>query len=266
MSEVIEMENANALVLKLEAQQIDVRLREAGAKHNRRSMEIGWYGRLLKVKNLWPFLGYTTEVDDSGNEIQVPYTEKSYRIAIRIGRSTWYKMVALAESFKDLTAEQFMEMQIENAEALSECNEEVRYNPEMVKKAATLSEKDFAHELLVDQAHREKRPVEEMPDTLKIFLTHGQKKAVMQGLREWQEEHGMQNEGEAIEMLLAEYRGRISLVKYLSESITMLRKTINYCDSPDRWADVRRELQSLVTEMQEVLVRTVGDEEASVAA
>lgn len=263
MSEMIEMENANAVVLKLEAQQIDARLREAGAKHNRRSMEIGWYGRILKVKNLWPYLGYTTETDDAGNEVQILYTEKSYRIAIRIGRSTWYRMVALAESFKDLPAEQFFGMQIENAEALAECAEEIRYNPEMVQKAATQSEKDFAHSLLLDQAHRTKRPLEEMPDTLKIFLTHGQKKAIQNGLREWQEEHGIQNEGEAIEMLLAEYRGRISLVKYLSESITMLRKTINYCDLPEHISDVRRELMSLVAEMQEVLVRTVGDQDVA---
>jgi hypothetical protein len=179
---------------------------------NKTTMAIGWDGYFIKRHEGWRALGYENE--------------KHYRRVKGIGRSTWYKMVGIAERLAHLTMDDFLLMTIENAEQLSVQPSVVKRDPELIRKAQTKTAQEFADELVLDQAARENKPVGEVYVTMKWRIKQAQREVIERGLEDWQHEHGIDDEGYALELMIAEYRERPTLVGFMAESIPRLSRQV----------------------------------------
>ena len=190
----------------------DRRITGNGGRFNRISMEIGWDGHFIKKHNGWRALGYEDE--------------KHYRRVKGIGRSTWYKMTGIAERLSHLTMEEFLAMTVENAEQLSVQPGAAKRDPELILKAQTTTAQEFADELVMAQATRENKPLGEVYVTIKWRLKQAQREVIERGLEDWQHEHGIDDPGYALELLVAEYRERPTLVGFMTESIPRLSREV----------------------------------------
>ena len=233
----------------------DAELREAVLESDRcirrtwinvrkQSMEIGWEAAFLERHNAWQFLGFKHQ--------------HAYRIAVGIGRSNWYRLMAIAQKFPELSKEQFLAMSIENAERLGLEPKEVRYDPELLLKAATRQARDFKDELTTLGAHREGRPLHEHWVTMEWRLREEQRAAIERGLGEWQQEHGIDDEGYALELLIAEYRERPTLVGFINESIYRLKREVEEAEDLGR---LRGSCLLLARDMGEILKVCCGEQD-----
>lgn len=182
------------------------------------SMRVGWYGRIVKMKNRFEQMGYVDE--------------KDYRLRKGVGRSTWYRMLRIAEDFQRLTPEAFLRMTAENAEHLARLSEDERYtggmkvNDQFVKwidLAALLNEEQFQKAILEAQAAAAAVPVAEMPVTLKMRVFEGQRPVILATIDEFQKDHGMKTPGEALEAICVEMRGRKTFTQFMQEALPRLR-------------------------------------------
>jgi hypothetical protein len=230
---------ANLEAMRERALRSDRCIREAWTKLSKRSMEIGWEGSFLKQHSLWPLLGYASE--------------KDYRAAAGIGRSTWYTMINLAECFERLDKEQFLSMTIENAKHLATLAGDARYNPDLLRKAATMSERDFEHAVVMDTARRENRPVGDVRVTMKWRLSQAQRAVIERGLEDWQNEHNIDDPARAMELLVVEYTNRATLVGFISESIPRLTRAVTSANSADEMVSLRALFATHIQEMGEIL-------------
>ncbi len=192
--------------------QSDSRISENWTSMNKISMGIGWDGYFIKKNEGWRALGYENE--------------KHYRRMKGIARSTWYKMVGIAERLSHLTMDEFLAMTIENAEQLSVQPGTVKRDPELLRKAQTRTAQEFADDLVMHQAERENKPVGEVYVTMKWRIKQAQREVIERGLEDWQHEHGIDDEGYALELMIAEYRERPTLVGFMTESIPRLSRQV----------------------------------------
>ena len=226
------------------AKECDEHVRRAWRSVKKHSMEIGWYGRILKAENLFQELGYADEV--------------AYWQAAGVGHSTWYKMIRIAEAFAHLTLDEFLALSIENADQLSTLNEAARHDEKLLAQAAKQTAIQFEETLAEHTAEVQHRPVAELSVTWKLHMKRGQRTVIEQRLRQWQQEHGIADEAYALEMLIAEYTERLTLVGYMTETIQRLERSTAGTSSKDA-AALRTEIRTLVTEMQEALRLVVGE-------
>ncbi len=211
----------------------------------KRSMLLGWQGSFIKRKNGWQRLGYEDE--------------KDFRSRKGIGRSTWYKMVGLAERFPGLTKEQFMSMTIENAEQLSVAPLEARQNPDLLQAAATMTAREFEGELVRDTAIREDKPVSEVFVTMKWRIKQAQREVIERGLDDWQHEHGIDDPGYALELMIAEFRERPTLVGFISESIPRLSREVMAAQGVEQLEELRKLFAAHIQDMGEILRMCCGE-------
>ena len=233
----------NALLQQL--QESDRRITENNGRFNKVSMEIGWDGYFIKRHDGWQLLGYEDE--------------KHYRQSKGIGRSTWYKMIGIAERLAHLTREDFLAMTVENAEQLSVQPTEVKQNPELIAKAQTETAEGFADQLVLDTAQRENKPVDDVYVTMKWRIRQGQRKAIESGLEEWQRMHGIDDPGYALELMIAEFRERSTLVGFIAEAIPRLAQAVTTAQTAEELEDLRKLLAAHIQEMGELLKFCCGE-------
>ncbi len=231
--------------LEARVKESDCCIRQAWHRASKQSMEIGWEGAFLRTTNAWQILGYASE--------------KSYRASTGIGRSTWYKMVGLAERFQHLTKEQFIAMSIENAEQLAVAPMETRQDVAIVEKAATMTARDFEGELVLETAKQENKPLGEVYVTMKWRVKEAQREVIERGLKDWQEEHGIDDEGYAIELMIAEFHDRPTLVGFLTESIQRLTQAVTHAESFEELKNLQELLAVHIRDMGEILTICCGD-------
>jgi hypothetical protein len=179
---------------------------------NKMTMAIGWDGYFIKRHDGWRLLGYEDE--------------KHFRKVKGIKRSTWYKMVGIAERLQHLNLEEFLSMSIENAEQLSVQPLEAKRDRELLLKAQSATAEEFRDELVMATARRESKPLGEVYVTMKWRIRQAQREVIERGLEDWQQEHGIDDPGYALELMIAEYRERLTLVGFMTESIPRLTRQV----------------------------------------
>jgi hypothetical protein len=224
-------------------------IRQAWGKVSKRSMEIGWEGAFLRLTNAWQLLGFDSE--------------RTYRAATEIGRSTWYKMVGLAEHFPHLSKEQFMAMSIENAEQLATASVEVRENAALVTAAATQTAREFEGILMLETSEREKKPLGEVYVTMKWRVKEAQRAVIERGIEDWRYEHGIDDPGYALELMIAEFHERLTLVGFISESIPRLTRAVTQAETIDDLKGLRQLFAEHIQEMGELLKICCGEAEST---
>jgi len=239
-------------------QEADRQLTEAVTSLQKSSMKVGWYGRIVKLSNGFEALGYADE--------------KAYRAAKGVGRSTWYRMVRIAEDFRDLDRDQFLRMTAENAEHLARLPLEDRYTGgTMVKDqivrwidlAATMNEEQFQKALLEAQAAAADVPVAEMPVTFKMRVFEGQRPVIIATIDAFQKEHSMKTPGEALEAICVEVQGRKSFASFMQDALPRLRGAMRLTQDvePESAISALRDvLEQHIMDMAYTLEQTVGQE------
>ena len=223
----------------------DRRITENGSRFNKASMEIGWDGFFIKQHQGWRLLGYEDE--------------HRYRQAKGIGRSTWYKMVGIAERLSHLTRENFLAMTVENAEQLSEQPMSMKETPELILKAQTESSEKFADSLVAHEAARSNTPAKDVPVIMKFHVRQSQRKVIERGLQEWEHAHGIDDPGYALELMIAEFRERLTFVGFISESIVRLSRAVTAAHTPEELEDLRQLFAAHLKEMGELLKICSGE-------
>lgn len=224
------------------ARRREQRIEVAWNGKNRSSMVMGWVGLEMERENDFGVLGYEDQ--------------HAYRKAKGYGRSTWYKMLGIAREFAQLAEEQFLSMKVDNAYELSMVKEEAhRYDPVLIAAAATDGLEDFCDRMADREAARTNIPMTERKLPMKFHLTRHQREAVMNGLQRWMQDHQIKSEGYALEMLVAEYTERLTLVGYYKESMGRMQRAASHCAE----GPVREELMSMASEMQEALDLVIGE-------
>jgi len=223
----------------------DQTITESWVALNKRSMLIGWEGYFIKHNNGWERLGYPDE--------------KSYRASKGIGRSTWYTMVGLAERLQMLSKEQFLSMSIENAEQLSVVPSMVRENPALIDAAAAMTAKQFENELVQYKALAENKPKGEVLVTMKWHLKQAQREVIERGLDDWQHEHGIDDPGYALELMIAEYHDKPTLVGFMAESIPRLTRAVTEAHNVEELEALRTLFAAHIHEMGEILKVCCGE-------
>lgn len=205
-------------------------IRKAGATESTCSMRIGWNAHYLKTNSLFGMLGFKTEEET--------------RIAAGIGRSTWYDVCRLAESFQGVDEEVFVSMKLSNAKALAEFPESKRLSQEWIRDAGRDSMEKFAEKC--DVALNGKATAsdgKERGTVLKMPMPQSSRTVIEDGLKEYAERVGVEegNLGKAMELLVAEKTGQTSLVEAIVNTAQRLKSA--------------KELQNSELSAEEVLVK-----------
>jgi hypothetical protein len=79
---------------------------------------------------------------------------------------------------------------------------------------------------------------------------------IERGLEDWQHEHGIDDEGYALELMIAEYRERPTLVGFMTESIARLPKQVSEANGID---ELRVAFKTHLREMEEILHICCGE-------
>lgn len=229
-----------------EARVCDAKISEA--EHNRKkySMIIGWYGHRLKARNLFGELGYESE--------------DAYVGSRELARSTWYRMVRLGMEFSQLALDEFLTMTVENAEALADVQPEHRYNQELLEAAATQKNAVFLRTLAEFGAVLAGRPPSDARSPMSFHLTKSQTIAIRSGLKEWMTAHQITDEGEALEMLVAEYSDRDTLIGTYHDTIDLLRQAA-FAGDYVTVADAQDQMLVLAGKMQKEMSKVVQNRE-----
>jgi hypothetical protein len=227
----------------------DRAITESWVALNKRSMLIGWEGYFIKRYNGWERLGYPDE--------------KSYRASKGIGRSTWYMMVDLAERLQMLSKEQFLSMSIENAEELAKAPSTMRADPALLNAAATMQAREFQSEVGKYVSLAENTPPKDRNTSVKWSVRQSQREFIESGLEEWQHEHGIDDPGYALELMIAEYHDKPTLVGFMAESIPRLTRAVTEAHSVEELEALRTLFAAHIQEMGEILKVCCGEGSAS---
>ena len=238
--------NAEDRDLLEKLREAELRISDNRGRLNKASMEIGWDGYFIKRNNGWRLLGYEDE--------------KQFRRSKGVGRSTWYKMVGIAERLQHLTRDEFLSMTIENAEQLSVQPGEAKRDPELILKAQSNTAEEFADALVGAAAQREQKPVGEVYVTIKWRIRQAQREAIERGLEDWQQEHGLDDPGYALELMIAEYHDRPTLVGFITESIPRLARAVSEAQSASDLEQLRELFAQHIQEMAEILKICCGED------
>lgn len=237
---------------KLEAQALDKKIDTAAVSHNKRSMEIGWYGCEAKRKNIFGILGFGSEED--------------YRIAKMIGRSTWYDMIGLAEKFESIKMSLFLTMKAVNAKLLAKLPKDTRLDEKLIEKAATLTAKKF-EKYLLDKGYTQKdepepdgtdiTKVKEIPVTFKMQMFQRRMDFIMQGIQTFQARHQITDPSQALELMVGEYSDGASYASFFTDSLPKLTSILkeDSGSAEDYGAKMKRALEDHIVAISEVLSR-----------
>lgn len=179
---------------------------EAG--RNRRNMGLGWWGYRLKAANKWQQNGFADEA--------------AYRDAVGVSNNVWSRYIRIASAFEDLELARFVLMTAENAEQLGSLPVEYRYAHSWLENAVKLKAEDFKREVLKVKADVAGVEVQDMRVKWSIQLFEKQRAAIKWGIATFQMDHGVQDEGTALEWLVMEYANRQTFVHFIQDQLPLL--------------------------------------------
>lgn len=213
------------------AVELDSKVREIGGLMRVSTMEVGWYARIMKEKNLFAVLGYS---------------EDAYREEIGIPESTWYRQIQIAQGFKRLDKARYMQMTSSKAYMLLDLPETERIKDYWVDRAANphISRSDLAAEIQTklcagtirkDVTSREER------EWLRIRMYAEAKHRVEEILENFCRDQGLGDDrGRALELLVvdADQLGA-AVVKVVSTRLPELKATVELLKNASRPAEER---------------------------
>ena len=232
--------------MRVAAIESDRCITEASTKLSKMSMEIGWEGAFLKKFSLWPVLGCINELE--------------YRVKKGVSRSTWYETVGAAYTLRypsyrqtGITKDQFLAMSLENAKQLAAVEEEVRYSPALLEKAATLTNPQFKHAIALDGAMRENRTLKDSYSNIQWRVSESQRQVIERALNDWQHEHHLDDPARALELLMVEYSNRPTFVGFIQEAIVRLTPTVTEAKTVEELKRLQVTFADHIREMGEIL-------------
>lgn len=218
MSNVIEMSPTIGLdeQQRQEVLECGKRIRTEKIALRKSSMSIGRDGAFIENladRGSWQVLGCKNQHE--------------YRIAEGIGRSNWYRVVAVAKKFLDVDRDVYMAMSMENAERLSVEPDDVRLDQGNLQAAASMTAEEFDDHLTTTTAHNEGKPKQEKWVQIHIHLREEQRKVIQEALQNWKGQHGIQDDAYAWELLCIEYADRPTLAGFILDSIPRLTGAVH---------------------------------------
>lgn len=190
------------------------KLEKACSTHATRSMEIGYSARIMEDENLYSLVGFKDKKDC----IQ----------ALKIGRSTYYRVWRIASGYPNLDEETFINMTAENAELLLRIDDESQRQSEFwITAASSDTETEFEKKVLEYLSEKTDTPVQEQRVPFKMGMLEGQRTVINDGIEAFQREHGLDNPARALELMVVETTGRKTLVGYLVDSLPKLRTALD---------------------------------------
>lgn len=194
-----------------EAKKNDARMDSLKETARTSSLEMGWIGYEMKEKNQFPLLGFNTESE---------YFKKK-----KIGRSSWFRYTGLAKSFAKLAKQEFLKLIAENADHLAKLDVKLRYRKDLIKAAQTLAEEEFEKLLVKHRSKDEGVEEDDVIVTLKMRLTEGQRKVILETFNWFADQHDIpkDNEAKILELLCVELRHRQPIVTAIMRSVPALR-------------------------------------------
>lgn len=187
-------------------------IKQASVLQSRNSLRIGYHAFALKEKNLWGMLGHRDE--------------QEAREAAGVGESTWFATMRIAEAFKGVPEELFVNMKLSNAKALSDLPESKRQDREWLKAAADDSLKDFQAKVDLEMNGKTKESEGREPiQSFKTTLPASAKKKVEEGLKHFAESAGLDpaNTGKALEVMVAEHTGGAGLIGAITTAVAKIK-------------------------------------------
>jgi hypothetical protein len=173
----------------------------------------------LKRSTLFRILGYANE--------------KEAQEASGVKQATWYNVMRIAEAFPNVDEKLFIAMKLTNAEAAMDLPESKRFTEYWLRRAATDSIDDF--QVAVDKeldGHAKASTGRERVVSISIKAPASRKKFVDAGLKEYAKEVGCEgDESKALEIMVAENRGSVSLVGTISRAIEKIAAIKKYGNS-----------------------------------
>jgi hypothetical protein len=217
MNDTVMIEYANAPISAEKvamAQKSDFIIRESDVALNKRSMQIGWHGAFLKSNNLFKYVGYEDE--------------DAYKDSLKVGKSTWHRVIRLANGFPNLDEDSFLKMTADNADLLIEfIPEEERDSDYWINLASTETAKELKNIIIKKLGLQDNLPDKEVFVPFKMGMLEGQKEIIEQGIKDFQAQHGIESPAKALELMVVENSGKKTLVGFLIDSLTKLRSAID---------------------------------------
>lgn len=192
---------------------------------SKNSMQLGLELAAIFDEQGWLDLGYASPAE--------------YCASMGLGRSTAYKMVRIANQFDGIDPEKLFAMSVENAALLAECDQQMRYNDNLLRKAGELSVTDF-QKLLSQQNETTQKLVNKAPH-LPVRLPRPTECAI----EVWRQEHGIANRQTALALIVSEVSERGTLTGFLLEWTKRLGAAKD--------ADLRNLVHTFVNETREML-------------
>ena len=192
---VLEMQESKEIArLKARGEKLFNAIVKNGNLESTSSMRIGWNAFRLKAENLLGVLGFEDE--------------KAAIEASGVCEATWYANIKIAGAFPDITEDVFCKLKQANAKVAMDLPLSKRQDSYWLRLAETESMKKFAD--MVDEELTGKArdsDSKERPAKLTLEMPAGRKVAVEKGLREYGKTIGVEDTGQALELLLAESNG-----------------------------------------------------------
>src|SRR5580658_6769259 len=205
MPDVIEQEIQNLDTVKARAQASYKCILQCVAKEGKVSMERGWECASIERDNAWEHIGFRHQHD--------------CRVKLGVSYSNWYRTMAVAQNFFKLTKAEFLTMKLSNAELLGQQEEEIRYLQENIDKAGEESIEIFKTRFTpLPTDHKDK------PTKFEVPMTADKRDAIEAGIKAFMNEHNLDTESYALELIVAETRERQTFVGFISDSIPRLTK------------------------------------------
>lgn len=217
---------------------------KAGGLVSVNSLKIGYHAFALKRDNLFGILGFENE--------------KAAWEASGVGDSTWYANIRLAEQFTGVSEDLFVGMKQANARALADLPESKRFTEYWLRRAAT-DPIELFKKMIYEEMDGLARASDgkERTTTFKQSMPASRKKAVEAGIKEYAKEIGEQDEGRALELMVAEHTGGTSLIGAITSAIDKIAGIKKMADSGLSAAEVLEkttaELDGIVEVFREAL-------------
>lgn len=175
------------------------------------SLTIGYHAHWLKKHNQFGVLGFASE-DEA-------------RQAAGVGQSTWYDVIRIAGAFEGVEEKKFTAMKLTNAKALAELPESKRHDTEWLRSAEVDSIEKFAEKISVEMQDKA-RPsdTKEKPSVMKMSMPASRKEVIETSLKDYAQAIGVEDTGQALELLVVERTGGPTLIGAISKSAAILKE------------------------------------------
>ena len=168
------------------AQKCDQCIRQASAVIAKGSLMIGWYGSILKEKNLFRELGFADE--------------DAYYRSCGLGRSTWFRAVEIAQAFRvgGIDRDKVLSMKIENARMLAKAPESIRFDQSHVAAASSELCRDFELRMKRVCPQTNLGVLKIRRTALVVEMTDRERKEINSVIDEWINRHHVADRGKAL--------------------------------------------------------------------